>query len=370
MAFLDENGLQEFVKLLVEKGEWLGADPDNDDYFDYIGEYGVRASYARYADRSDYAGEANRSYNADHFTYFRDIKLTGAVTGEKTWDGSEDLIIQTTANITPSSIGASQEGHTHTALINSQGGMVNLLYNTDSTYALAPQSAVDGTAYTVNLGRAETGKGFQHLYLNGNAVMNGGVTAMGNSDLGGTLAIGGITTASARIQPYASSQVNLGYSDKRWMNIYSNSNLNVSSDLKVKKDIVEIDDRYIELFDLVQPYAYKFIDGTSGRVHTGFISQHVEEAMEKVGLTAEELAFFCKDIETEPVYDEDGNFVEDKEKLDENGNPVYYYSLRYGEYVAIMTEKIKRMEKRIDELETKLEKVDAIEARLSVLETA
>ena len=289
------------------------------------------------------------------------------------------------------------DSHTHVKLTNSQGAVVSLL-NTgegNNNYMLVPKEASASDYYRVYLGTANAP--YQGLYTNfvvSNGVIqadSGNILAKGANSIiqgenqiyakktltsDGTLAVAGettltgMTTVSARIQPYASSQVNLGYSDKRWMNIYSNANVNVSSDLNVKTDIVEIDDRYIELFDLVQPYAYKFIDGTSGRVHTGFISQYVEDAMEKVGLTAKELAFFCKDIMTEPVYDEDGNFIEDKELIDEDGNPVYYYSLRYGEYVAIMTEKIKRMEKRIDELETKLEKVDEIEARLATIENA
>ena len=56
MAFLNEDGLQEFAKLLIEKGEWLGADPATDDYFNYKnGEYGVRASFAREADEAGFA---------------------------------------------------------------------------------------------------------------------------------------------------------------------------------------------------------------------------------------------------------------------------------------------------------------------------
>ena len=310
----------------------------------------------------------------------RTISLTGDVTGSASFDGSGDVSIAATV---------ADNSHNHYQLVNRSfaNGAVTILYEDDqgNEFSFVPGTG-RGTHNRTYLGC--NGNYWGGLYTDfvvsdGNVntksltVSNGGASNLsgslgvaGDTNLNAALSISGITTASARIQPYASSQVNLGYSDKRWMNIYSNANVNVSSDLNVKTDIVEIDDRYIELFDLVQPYAYKFIDGTSGRVHTGFISQYVEDAMKQVGLTAEELAFFCRDIMTEPVYDEDGNFVEDKELYDEDGNPVYYYSLRYGEYVAIMTEKIKRMEKRIDELETKLDKVDEIEARLATLENA
>lgn len=190
----------------------------------------------------------------------------------------------------------------------------------------------------------------------------GKLTANGDTALGGALSVSGATTVSARIQPYASQNVNLGLADKRWMNIYSNSQLNVSSDIRIKEDIEEIDERYIQLFDMIQPYSYKLVDGTSGRTHTGFLSQHVEEAMEKVGLTAKELAFFCKDPLYKEIKDEDGNVIGTEPVLDENGNQDYFYSLCYGEYIAIMAAKIKQLESKLDkvaELETRLAKLEA-----------
>lgn len=151
------------------------------------------------------------------------------------------------------------------------------------------------------------------------------------------------------ICPIANGAGSVGQSDLKWKNIYASTSTITTSDINKKEDLALIDDKYIELFDLVQPYSYKFIDGTSGRTHTGFISQHVEEAMEQVGLAPEDLAFFCKDIDVEHIYDDEGCVIETKQKLDENGDPVYTYSLRYEEYVAIMTEKIKRMEKKHNE---------------------
>ena len=287
-------------------------------------------------------------------------------------------------------------------LKNSKGGVLNWLWVTGSDggtdYVLVPRSNITGTTYDAYLGDASTP--FLGLYTGfvqatgsiqstgGNVTTTKNVLADGNIvsqnivqaktqvysegilTANGNCNIGGITTVTQRIVPSKTNNVNLGLGDARWMNIYSSTALNVSSDLNVKTDLAEIDDRYIELFDLVQPYAYKFIDGNSGRIHTGFISQYVENAMNEVGLKDTDLAFFCKDALYEEVKDEDGNVIETKPVLDEDGNQKYFYSLRYEEYIAIMVEKMKRMEKRIDELETKLEKVDEIEARLASLETA
>ena len=133
-----------------------------------------------------------------------------------------------------------------------------------------------------------------------------------------------------------------------------------TSDLNKKRDLSSIDDRYIELFDLIEPCTYYFKNGD--RVHTGFIAQYVEEAMEKVGLTAEELGFFGKDIQMKYFYDEDGNYIGEEEVYDEDGNPVYIYSLRYTEYIAIMTEKIKRLEKKYNS------KIEELDERMKELE--
>lgn len=143
----------------------------------------------------------------------------------------------------------------------------------------------------------------------------------------------------------------LGSSSNKWKNVYATTGTIQTSDRNAKKNIEDMDDRYIQLFDMVRPVTYQLLVGD--RIHTGFISQEVEEAMEKVGLTAEELGFFCKDIQVEIVEDEDGKEYQ-KEVLDENGNPVYIYSLRYEEYIAIMAEKIHRLEARLERLEAAL----------------
>lgn len=147
----------------------------------------------------------------------------------------------------------------------------------------------------------------------------------------------------------------VGSSSCKWKNVYATNGTISTSDRNVKKNVEDMDDRYIQLFDLVRPVTYQFITGD--RIHAGFIAQEVEEAMEKVGLTSEELGFFCKDVKVEIVQGEDGEEYQ-KEILDENGNPVYIYSLRYEEYIAIMAEKIRRLEAnyeaRLAALEAKL----------------
>lgn len=163
------------------------------------------------------------------------------------------------------------------------------------------------------------------------------------------------------IYPQTDNASQCGLSSNRWSQVYAGKSAISTSDLNQKRNLSEIDDKYIELFDLVQPYSYMFKDGD--RVHTGFISQYVEEAIEKVGLTPKDLAFFCKDIKMQPVYDENGDCIGSEEVYDENGNPVYTYSLRYEEYIAITVEKLKRLEtkynEKLEQLDTKLAEIEA-----------
>lgn len=165
-----------------------------------------------------------------------------------------------------------------------------------------------------------------------------------NGDFTGNMSISGITTINARIQPNKDINVNLGTESLRWLNVYCQSSTMVTSDLQAKKNISDISDKYIALFDELRPCTYQFIDGTSGRIHTGFIAQEVELAMEKVGLDSTDLAFFCKDKKKNPLYDENDQWIGDEEVYDSLGSPEYIYALRYEEYIAILTEKIKRLE--------------------------
>ena len=151
-----------------------------------------------------------------------------------------------------------------------------------------------------------------------------------------------------------SQKPTLGTGSNLWGQIYSSASTIATSDLNQKRDLAKLleDERYLQLFDEVEPYKYYFKNGD--RVHTGFISQYVEQALEKVGLTAEECAFFCKDKMVEFVYDENGFCMGQRTVLDENGDPMWVYSLRYEEYIAIMAAKIKSMQKEIDRLNKRI----------------
>jgi len=113
--------------------------------------------------------------------------------------------------------------------------------------------------------------------------------------------------------------------------VYSNGSLIATSDKRVKKDISSFDKRYENFFISLSPSIYKFIDGTSDRYHSGFISQEIEEALVDNGLTTKDFAGFIR--------------YNDPETNEEK------YALRYEEFIALNTYMIQKLYKRIDELE-------------------
>ena len=151
----------------------------------------------------------------------------------------------------------------------------------------------------------------------------------------------------------------LGDSSCKWLAVYAKNGTIQSSDRNQKENIVPIDDRYITLFDKLQPVTFEFNDAESDRVHIGFISQDVKTAMDEVGLTDLDFAGYCRDVKMETVTVDDPETGETKEVerevLDENGDPVYSYSLRYSEFIALNTRMIQLNKQKIAEQEQEIE---------------
>ncbi|MCM1045651.1 MAG: tail fiber domain-containing protein [Candidatus Gastranaerophilales bacterium] len=166
--------------------------------------------------------------------------------------------------------------------------------------------------------------------------------------------------------PIVTSTINLGNSNYKWKQLYASTSTISTSDRSVKKNISALTDKHVEFFKLLQPVSFQFIDGDSGRTHIGFISQDVEDAMKQAGLTSLDFAGFCKDIQKQFTgeYKDDGTPIVEA-VLDENGDPVYIYSLRYEEFIALNTMIIQRHEDRIAILE---EKLDGVLKRLEKVE--
>lgn len=112
-----------------------------------------------------------------------------------------------------------------------------------------------------------------------------------------------------------------------------NGSLINSSDKNAKNSITDIGDAYEALFDSLRPRMYKYNDGTSDRLHSGFIAQEVDEALTAAGLTTKDFAAVC---------------------IADQGKETESWGLRYEEFVALNTREIQKLKARVAELEKQL----------------
>ena len=112
--------------------------------------------------------------------------------------------------------------------------------------------------------------------------------------------------------------------------IDASEDITISSDARVKHSIAhDVADRYEAMYRALQPVRYKYDHGKSGRYHTGFIAQEVEQAIADGGLDNTDLAALVHGSE------EEGGM----------------YAIRYSELVALNTAFIQRLMDRVDALE-------------------
>lgn len=119
--------------------------------------------------------------------------------------------------------------------------------------------------------------------------------------------------------------------------------IDTSSDRRLKNNISSDLDRYIPFFMRLQPSVYRFNSGRSGRFHTGFIAQEVEDALRDSGLSTQDFAGLVK---CSGLNDAHSKYTDE-------------YSLRYAEFISLNTYMIQRLYRRIDELEQKLQAIEA-----------
>ena len=109
-----------------------------------------------------------------------------------------------------------------------------------------------------------------------------------------------------------------------------------SSDIKVKNTIEDFTDEYSVFFDNLKPRTFKYNEGTSNRIHSGFIVQEVVSAIETAGLTTQDVAAVCA-------------FGDPSEATTEWG-------LRYDEIISLNTWQIQKLKQRVAELEAIINK--------------
>lgn len=207
----------------------------------------------------------------------------------------------------------------------------------------------DGNKVMWGKGAMVFGNGAQHLYMTGSSEPSYAAHL-------------GVHDGMWTFDPDVNGNLQLGTANHKWGSLYAKNGAIQTSDRTLKKDIREIDDKYIDFFMHLMPVSFKFNDGI--RTHIGFVSQDVEAAMTAAGLTDLDFAGFCKDKKTCRVQktrqvkaiNEDGEetletvvYFEDEVIPDE-----YIYSLRYDEFIALNTMMIQKLMSRVAALEAKI----------------
>lgn len=130
--------------------------------------------------------------------------------------------------------------------------------------------------------------------------------------------------------PNADNRYNLGAPNFVWSAIYCSTNELNGSDRNIKNSIEALPEKYVRMLELVEPKRYKLNSGTSGRFHTGFIAQEVEDAMRACGINSQEFAGWARATR-------------------EDGSETYF--LRYSEFIPILWAKVREQEERLKRLE-------------------
>lgn len=180
--------------------------------------------------------------------------------------------------------------------------------------------------------------------------INGFVTSLYSNGVVETYAV---TMGNVRIRPTTDNESTNGSSDYRWKAVYATDGTINTSDRNKKTDIEEIGEKYEELYEKLKPVVYRFKDGV--RLHTGFVSQDIEESLEEVGLTALEFAGFCKDHRRK-ITKVDGKEVEEL-LYDDDGNPIYDYSIRPAEFISLNTHMIQKAYKIIEQQQSEIDEL-------------
>ena len=214
------------------------------------------------------------------------------------------------------------------------GGAVGLLNSTEKEVGNIKITGADTSDFAIEL---YSGGALRLLAHYGSVYLWNGrySTAINLSDL---------AYFDASVAPANDNSFSLGVLDRRWTQVYATKGTINTSDRREKKDIEYNMDKYSDFFLDLKPTQYKFVHNNSNRYHIGFISQDIEESLNKHGLLSTDFAGFIKS----PVRDEkDASIIND-----------YKYGLRYSEFIALNTYMIQKLYTKIDELESKIKQLE------------
>lgn len=108
------------------------------------------------------------------------------------------------------------------------------------------------------------------------------------------------TTYDMFVRPRVNGKTTLGSSTYRYYNIYLTHSPNVSSDRRTKKDFTNFDERYIKLFEMIEPIIYQLKSAPEGKSKlSGFVAQDIEKAMKECKIDKREFGIVKYDEESD-----------------------------------------------------------------------
>ncbi len=136
----------------------------------------------------------------------------------------------------------------------------------------------------------------------------------------------------------------LAYGDRKELgvsrhNIFATEDIYIESDRRVKEEIRYDLEEYEAFYRALKPCTYLLRRRDTGRRHTGFIAQEMEQALLQSGKTAMDFAAYGCDEEAK-IYG-----------TEEKG----LYRVRYAELVALNTAMVQKLMRRVDALERELQ---------------
>ena len=148
--------------------------------------------------------------------------------------------------------------------------------------------------------------------------------------------------------PSTASNISLGISSQRWLDIYSVNSPTHSSDRNLKKEIVD-SDLGLDFVNKLRPVRYKFRENQSDRPHYGLISQEVRDTINDMKIDF--AGYIYGDTKKVAVTNEETGEVTVKEEQLETP----FYGLRYTEFIGPMLKAIQELSVTVNELKAEIE---------------
>ena len=147
--------------------------------------------------------------------------------------------------------------------------------------------------------------------------------------------------------PYVDNTYDLGWSSKRWDDVYATNGTIQTSDVNFKKDIADTT-LGLDFINALRPVEYKWKEGS--RKHQGFIAQEVKTVLDAKDVAADQAMWGLNTVKEGakvivPVEDENG--IPQKTEVDNEERQ----SLRYTELIAPLVKAVQELTTRVAALE-------------------